>query len=92
MHWADDLFGKAKLRGILCSVARRVNGWPETMVLNGNTYYVKSMSYNADRNLYFQGVTRGSFPSKEITFYCVVVLIMNWLIFLSSHGKSFSGL
>lgn len=56
MHWADDLFGKAKLRGILCSVTRRVNGWPETMVLKGNTYYVKSISYNANRNLYFQGV------------------------------------
>jgi len=47
---------EANMRGIACCVTRRVNGWPETMILNGKTYYVKSMSYNADRKLYFQGV------------------------------------
>ena len=28
MRWADDFFEKAKGRGVLCSVTRRLSGWP----------------------------------------------------------------
>lgn len=90
MRWADDLFAKAKVRGILCSVTRRVNGWPETMVLKGKTYYVKSMSYNAGRNLYFQGVDPGKLAQKEdYVLLCggfnnelADIFIIPWEIFL----------
>ncbi|MBU2620875.1 MAG: hypothetical protein KKD92_00975 [Proteobacteria bacterium] len=92
MRWADDFFGKAKVRGILCSVTRRVNGWPETMVLNSNTYYVKSMSYNSDRNLYFQGVDPGKLAQKgDYVLLCggfnnelVDIFIIPWEVFFET--------
>ncbi len=92
MRWADELFGKARVKGILCSITRRVNGWPETMVLNGKTYYVKSMSYNTDRNLYFIGVDPGKLTQKgDYVLLCggfnnelVNIFIIPWEIFFGT--------
>lgn len=97
MRWADDLFIKAKASSIPCSVKKRVNGWPETMVLKGKTYYVKSMSYNADRNLYFQGVDPEKLSQKgDYVLLCggfnnelLDIFIIPWEIFFGTlkQGK-----
>lgn len=56
MQWAEQLFREAKAEGIYCEIIKRSHGWPETMLLNRKTYFIKSMTYNPSRNLYFQGV------------------------------------
>ena len=47
---------ETKAKGLDCEVINRVNGWPETMVIDGHTCFAKSITYNEDRGLYFQGV------------------------------------
>ena len=98
MRLADVLCIKANTNGIPCSVTRRVNGWPETMVLNGKTYYVKSMTYNKGRNLYFQGVDPGKLSQKgDYVLLCggfngelVDIFIIPWKIFFGTlkQGES----
>lgn len=54
--WVDQFCRQAKSRGLDCRVVNRVNGWPETVTVDGRKCFTKSVSYNAERGLYFLGV------------------------------------
>lgn len=56
MKWADLFCTKAIASGLKCAVVNRANGWPETVAVNKRICFTKSMTYNQQRNLYFQGV------------------------------------
>jgi len=56
MKWADQFCEVAKAEGLNCIITNRVNGWPESIIISGKKCFVKSMTYNVQRNLYFQGV------------------------------------
>jgi hypothetical protein len=56
MKWAEQFFEEAKAKDLHCAVTTRVLGWPETMVVRGKKCFVKSITYNTSRNLYFDGV------------------------------------
>ena len=56
MKWADQFVEDAEANGLICAVTKRVHGWPETIVVHGKRCFVKSITFNASRNLYFQGV------------------------------------
>ncbi len=92
MQWADEFLEKARMKGVLCSVSRRVNGWPETMVLKGKTFFVKSVTYNADKGLYFQGVDPGKLSEQgDFVLLCggirkelKDIFIIPWDIFFST--------
>lgn len=71
MKWADKFFEEARTKGINCTITNRVNGWSETMVLHEKTFYVKSMTYNPSRGLYFQGVDPAKLRQKgDYVFLC----------------------
>lgn len=56
MKWAEQFFEEAEAKGLHCAVTNRVHGWPETMVVRGKKCFIKSITYNTSRNLYFEGV------------------------------------
>jgi hypothetical protein len=56
MKWSDLFCEKAIAKGINCRIVNRVNGWPETTIINGQRCFTKSITYNQQRGLYFQGV------------------------------------
>ena len=56
MKWADLVCDEASAAGLDCRVINRVHGWPETMVIEGQRCFSKSITYQRDRRLYFQGV------------------------------------
>lgn len=55
-RWVDQFCSQAKSKGLDCRVVNRINGWPETVTIDGRKCFTKSVSYNAERGLYFQGV------------------------------------
>jgi len=54
--WADEFLKEANAKGVVCEVLARVNGWPETARIGTHRCFVKSVTFNAARGLYFQGV------------------------------------
>ena len=56
MIWADKFFREVNANGIDCSIIKYINGWPETMIIAGKVCFTKSVTYNKNRCLYFQGV------------------------------------
>ncbi len=65
VKWADRFFEEADAKGLQCKVVNRVNEWPETMVVRDKRYFVKSVKYNIDRKLYFQGVDTGKLSPRN---------------------------
>jgi len=55
-YWAEEFMSLAERCGMDCSEVRRVSGWIETAVVAERRCFTKSMTYNADRRLYFVGV------------------------------------
>jgi len=55
-YWAEEFMRLAEGRGADCRIDRRVGKWIETSVVAGRRCFTKSMTYNADRRLYFVGV------------------------------------
>jgi hypothetical protein len=71
MKWADQFVLSAKSSGVNCAVAKRVHGWPETVVIHENICFVKSISFNTSRRLYFQGVDPNKLTEKgDIVLLC----------------------
>ncbi|MFH1071419.1 MAG: hypothetical protein V1794_17505 [Candidatus Glassbacteria bacterium] len=56
MKWADLFFEELRAKSVYCEVTKRMNGWPETMIILDKEFFVKSITYNTTRCLYFQGV------------------------------------
>ena len=56
MKWAELFCEEVTAKGVICDISIRVNGWPETMLVGGNKCFSKSVTFNTDRSLYFQGV------------------------------------
>ena len=54
--WADEFLEKADAKGVVCRVLARVYGWPETALVGAYSCFVKSVTFNAKKRLYFQGV------------------------------------
>jgi hypothetical protein len=54
--WAAEFLDEANAKGVVCQVLVRVNGWPETPFVGGHRCFVKSVTFNVHRGLYFQGV------------------------------------
>jgi hypothetical protein len=64
MKWADEFAKEANVQGLTCVVTNRVHGWPETMMVYGKKCFVKSITYNLSRNLYFEGVDTKKLDDK----------------------------
>ncbi len=56
MKWVDLFCDEAGTAGLHCQVINRVHGWPETMIVEGQRCFSKSITYQRERSLYFQGV------------------------------------
>ena len=54
--WVDQFCSQAKSRGLDCRDINRINGWPETVIIDDRKCFTKSVSYNGEWGLYFQGV------------------------------------
>lgn len=59
--WADKYYDFIRSYGLSCEIINRSNGWIETMDVEGNLYYTKSKTYDAQRREYFIGVD----PKKQ---------------------------
>lgn len=55
-HWAEEFVLYAEKRGLLCSRVRHRNGWLETVDIVRCRCFIKSVSYNEERHLYFLGI------------------------------------
>ena len=55
-YWAEEFVRYAEARDISCSRVRYRRGWLETVDIAHCRCFIKSMSYNKRRRLYFQGV------------------------------------
>jgi len=64
MKWADQFCTIFQDRGIECIVVNRVNGWPETIKVAGQTCFTKSVTFNISQLLYFQGVDPDKLKAK----------------------------
>jgi len=73
--WADQFCSQAKSNGLDCVVVNRVNGWPETVTIDGWQCFTKSVSYNAQRGLYFQGIDPKKLEEKgDFVLVCGVAI------------------
>ena len=54
--WADLFLVLLRSASVSCKVTNRVNGWPETAIINSRRCFMKSVSYDAARRHYFQGI------------------------------------
>lgn len=63
-HWAEEFVRYAEKGGIPCSRVRHINGWLETVDIAHRRCFIKSMSYNEQRHLYFQGVDPAKLSEK----------------------------
>lgn len=54
--WVNIFLDLLRNNNISCTVLNQVNGWIETAVISGNSCYTKSVTFDASRSLYFQGV------------------------------------
>ena len=55
-HWAKEFYDLAKSNGLNCKLVTLMNGWFETLLLEGKLCFTKSFTYNTSRRQYFQGV------------------------------------
>jgi len=95
-HWAQTFLDFVIASGLPASPTRYVNGWLETALIKGKVCFVKSMTYNEARGLYFIGVD----PAKTAQAGQVVVLcggegrhlkdvfVIPWLSFFSLLGRA----
>ena len=98
MKWAEQFVEEAKAKGLHCAVTSQVHGWPETMVVHGRKCFVKSITFNTSRNLYFQGVDPKKLEEKgDYVVLCGGIrgelrdiFIIPWKDFFETlkHGKS----
>jgi len=63
-HWAEDFVQYAEKCGIPCLRVRYRIGWLETVEIARCRCFIKSMSYNEQRHLYFQGVDPDKLSEK----------------------------
>jgi len=97
MKWADQFGKEAKEQGLICVVTNRVHGWPETMMVHGKKCFVKSITYNVSRNLYFEGVDTKKLDDKgDFVILCGGIntklrdiFIIPWRVFFQTlkYGK-----
>lgn len=97
MEWANKFFEEAKAKDLDCAVTNCVHGWPETMVARQRNFFVKSVTYNTSRNLYFQGVDPKKLEEKgDFVLVCGGInnklrdiFIIPWRIFFQTlkEGK-----
>jgi len=71
MKWGDEFAKEANAQDLICVVTNRVHGWPETMMAHGRKCFVKSITYNVTRNMYFEGVdTKKSDDKGDFVILC----------------------
>lgn len=95
MKWADLFIEEAIQKGVNCSITRRVNGWPETALIEGRKCYVKSIKFNNAQRLYFQGVDPKKIEEQgDIVLLCCGIndklrdiFIITWDTFFTAIKK-----
>ena len=55
-RWVDEFCNFAESNGVSIKSKIRVRGWIETLLIDKERYFTKSISYNQDPQLYFSGV------------------------------------
>ena len=95
-HWAEEFVQYAEKRGLTCLRFRHSNGWLETVDIADCRCFIKSMSYNERRRLYFQGVDPGKLSEKgNAIVLCggrdgelAEVFVIPWKQFFAAIAKS----
>ncbi|MGA2263927.1 MAG: hypothetical protein ABSH28_21150 [Acidobacteriota bacterium] len=95
-HWAEEFVQYAENYGIPCSRVRYRISWLETVDIARCRCFIKCMSYNEQRHLYFQGVDPDKLSEKgEAVVLCggrkgelADVFIVPWKQFFGAVAQS----
>lgn len=95
MRWSVQFIEKLKNSGINYKLTNFANNWPETLVINNKVFFIKSITYNKDRSLYFVGIDPKKLSSSGdfvllccgIEFSLSDIFIIPWEIFFSTLEK-----
>ncbi len=56
IKWTDKFLNMAESSGLDCQVVHREHGWLETIIVNEQRCYTKSITYNRNKREYYTGV------------------------------------
>lgn len=95
-HWAQQFLELATAQGVTAVPANCVNGWIESALIKGRRCFLKSMTYNDSKALYFIGVDPKKLGQTEhaVILWCGAgrdlrdVLVIPWRPFISILSKA----